>query len=100
MRIKTLSAKRFYCEGEWDFNFNYENTVCTACGVRIMNLDATTIERGIEEPIHIFLCNACDNIFLDDLLDIEGLGHLCMKDIFSEWDPNFKKYAKQCDYRG
>ena len=42
--------------------------------------DATTIYR--KEPIHIFLCNGCENLFLDDLLNIEGIGHICMKDIF------------------
>jgi hypothetical protein len=99
MKIKSLSGKRFYAEGEWDYEFDYEKTICTGCGSRAPNLDATTIYRKNAEDIHIFLCNACDNLFLDDLLNIEGIGHICMKDIFPEGDPLFKKYSEQCGNR-
>ena len=75
----------FYLKGPWQFpdesDFDYAKTKCTGCGARIMNLDASTLVNKDGEEIHIFLCNRCENLQLDDYLYIEGLGHIGMEKI-------------------
>ena len=61
-------------EGELDYNlFDCEKTRCTSCGVKIPHLDVTTLTGNI--------CNQCDNLLLDGLLYIEGLGHININSI-------------------
>lgn len=86
-KIKPYVLKNggFYLKGPWLFpdesDFDYSKTICTGCGARAPNLDATTLKNKDGEEIHIFLCNRCENLQLDDLLYIEGLGYITMTEI-------------------
>jgi hypothetical protein len=91
MYLKGRRGQIFMFQGEFDSSkFEWEKTRCTACGTKLPNLDITTLTGDR----HICLCNRCDNIFLDDLLYIEGLGHICMKDI-----KGLEHIKYECNYR-
>lgn len=84
--IRTLDKRRFYVKGRFDSrDFDYSKTRCTACGVKLPNLDATTLRWVAQtEDIHIFLCNRCENLQLDGLLYIEGLGYISMTEVLEK----------------